>query len=67
MLRTWFLTVFSEMTSSSAISRLARPRATSRSTSTSRSVSSGALPEIGSGSWLRLVNSVSRVAAIPAG
>ncbi len=39
MLRTWFLTVFSVMNSCLAISRLLRPFATSRSTSSSRSVS----------------------------
>ena len=38
MLRTWFLTVFSEITSCLAISRLFMPVATSRSTSSSRSV-----------------------------
>src|SRR5680860_219912 len=46
MLRTWFLTVFSEMNSSCAMSRFAIPRATSRSTSISRPVSRG-----GGGAW----------------
>ena len=39
MLRTWFLTVFSLMSRSRAISRLLSPRATRLSTSSSRSVS----------------------------
>src|SRR5262249_46608473 len=42
MLRTWFFTVFSEMNSSLAMSRLFIPRATSLSTCISRSVSRGA-------------------------
>jgi len=43
----WFFTVFSEMNSSLAMSRLFSPRATSLRTSSSRSVSRGA------GTWLR--------------
>ena len=42
MLRMWFFTVFSEMNSFAAMSRLLRPCATRRSTSISRSVSRGA-------------------------
>src|SRR6476659_7710385 len=41
MLRMWLRTVFSEMKSSVAISRLSRPRATSRRMPSSRSVSRG--------------------------
>jgi len=41
MLRMWFFTVFSEMNNSLAMSRLFSPRATSLSTSSSRSVSRG--------------------------
>src|SRR5487761_1607730 len=42
MLRTWFITAFTEMNSSLAMSRLFMPLATSLSTSISRSVSFGA-------------------------
>ncbi len=42
MFLTWFFTVFSEMNSSLAMSRLFMPRATSLRTSISRSVSLGA-------------------------
>ena len=50
MFRTWFFTVFSEMNSSLAMSRLFIPRATSLSTSISRSVSLGAAT-----CWVRAV------------
>ena len=47
MFLTWFFTVFSEMNSSLAMSRLFRPRATRRRTYISRSVSLGAWDVIG--------------------
>src|SRR5215469_16090177 len=67
MLRTWFLTVFSEMNSSLAMSRLFMPRATSRSTSISRSVRRGAGTCRGGSSSsrrARAANSVSSLAAV---
>ena len=64
MLRTWFLTVFSAITSWAAISLFDMPRATRRSTSTSRSVSFGSPPLASSSSTRResTVNSRRRFA-----
>ena len=59
MFRTWFFTVFSLMNSCLATSRLFRPFATRRSTSSSRSVSRGALPASRSAREISLNSSIS--------
>ena len=64
MLRTWFLTVFSEMVSSPAISRLLMPVAMRRSTCSSRSVSRGGAVVRVSACLASELNSVRSFAAI---
>ena len=67
MLRTWFFTVFSEMNSSLAMSRLFMPRATSLRTSISRSVSLGAGTCCGrSSSESRRASVANSVSSLPA-
>src|ERR671910_102710 len=62
MLRTWFLTVFSLIARRWATSRLLRPLATRRSTSSSRSVSRSACPCARSGRDIVLNSSMSLAA-----
>jgi uncharacterized protein len=67
MFLTWFFTVFSEMNSSFAMSRLFMPRATSLSTSISRSVSFGAATcWTRSSSASRLASVANSVSSLPA-
>ena len=67
MFLTWFFTVFSEMNSSLAMSRLFMPRATSLSTSISRSVSlGGATCCASSSSVSRLASVANSVSSLPA-
>jgi uncharacterized protein len=67
MFLTWFFTVFSEMNSSLAMSRLFMPRATSLSTSISRSVSlGGATCCTCSSSESRLASVANSVSSLPA-